>query len=177
MTWDFNIGVIAPCKGFKGGYDYNDSYYKYMNFIHEKNPYFIRVILARFIERYHILLLQGYVNNASMASDYSKLIGNRIRYFRNLRGMTQAELAEAIGIETSTLAHIEIGKNLPAISRLPRIAEVLDIEVYQLFIRREITDNHDLISKITDLLKSADDKQIRLIYEFIGCMLDITAKS
>lgn len=112
-----------------------------------------------------------------MASDFSKLLGNRIRYYRNLNNLTQAKLAEAIGIETSTLAHIEIGKNLPAISRLPKIAEVLKIEVYQLFIKKEITDNSDLINNITELLKTADDKQLRLIYKFIGNILDILAKS
>lgn len=111
-----------------------------------------------------------------MATDFSKLIGNRIRYFRNLKGMTQAELAEAIQIETSTLAHIEIGKNLPAISRLPLIAEKLGIEVYQLFTKKELAKNTDVIEEITTLLKSADDTQLRLIYELIGNALDISAK-
>lgn len=112
-----------------------------------------------------------------MATDFSKLIGNRIRYYRNLNGLTQAKLAEAVGVETSTLAHIEIGKNLPAISRLPRIAEVLGIEVYQLFVKKEVVNNDNLIDNIIELLKTADDMQLRLIYEFIGKMLDIMAKN
>ncbi len=111
-----------------------------------------------------------------MATDFSKLIGNRIRYFRNLKGMTQAELAEAIQIETSTLAHIEIGKNLPAISRLPLIAEKLGIEVYQLFIKKDVNKDSDIIEEIIGLLKSCDDTQLRLIYELIGNVLDISAK-
>lgn len=111
-----------------------------------------------------------------MATEFSKLIGSRIRYFRNLKGITQAKLAEKIGIETSTLAHIEIGKNLPSISRLPKIAEELGIEVYQLFIKREITTESDLLSEITELLKASDELQLRLIYDLIGNILDLSAK-
>ncbi len=111
-----------------------------------------------------------------MATQFSKLLGSRIRYFRKLNGLTQEKLAEKLGIETQTLAHIEIGKNLPSLSRLPLIAECLNIEVFQLFIKREVSSDSDMREAIIELLKSADDLQLRLIYDLIGNVLDLSAK-
>ena len=111
-----------------------------------------------------------------MATKFSKSLGSRIRYFRELRGYTQEKLSELIDCETSTLGHVEIGKNLPSLSRLEKIAKVLEIEVYQLFIKKDVEPGDDLREAILNLLKSADKKQLRLIYDFIGNILDITAK-
>lgn len=111
-----------------------------------------------------------------MATKFSKSLGSRIRYFRELKGLTQEKLAELIDCETSTLGHVEIGKNLPSLSRLEKTAKALDIEIYQLFIKKDIEAGDDIRNAIYDLLKSADKKQLRLIYECIGNMLDITAK-
>jgi len=110
-----------------------------------------------------------------MTSRFSKSLGSRIRYFRELRGFTQEALAELIDCETSTLGHVETGKNLPSISRLEKIAKILDIEVYQLFIKKNLEAGDDIREAITDLLKSAEKKQLRIIYECIANMLDITA--
>ncbi len=112
-----------------------------------------------------------------MATKFSKLVGSRIKYFRNLNDLTQAELAEKIGIEVSTLAHIEIGKNLPSMSRLPVIAESLNIEVFQLFMKKEPDSNAQIIESINELLKTADKVQLKLIYDLIGNVLDLSAKN
>ena len=125
---------------------------------------------------YHITLIFSIQDNLIMATRFSKSLGNRIRYFRELRGFTQEKLAELIECETSTLGHVETGKNLPSLSRLEKMAKVLDIEVYQLFIKKNIEPGDDLRDAIADLLKSADTKQLRLIYECLTNILDITAR-
>ena len=110
-----------------------------------------------------------------MITNFSKSLGRRIRYFRELKGLTQEKLAELIDCETSTLGHVEIGKNLPSLSRLEKMAQVLDIEVYQLFIKKDIEPDDDMLNAVYNLLKTADKRQLRLIYECLGNMLDITA--
>lgn len=112
-----------------------------------------------------------------MATEFGKLLGSRIRYFRKLNHLTQEQLAEKLGIEPETLSHIEIGKNLPAISKLPRYAEVLNVEVFQLMIKRDISSGGEVRDAINELLKSADELQLRLIYDLIGNILDLSAKS
>ncbi len=111
-----------------------------------------------------------------MATEFGKLIGSRIRYFRKLNGFTQEYLAEKLGIEPDTLSHIEIGKNLPSLSRIPRIAECLNIEPFQLLIKKDISSDTDIRAAINELLKCADDLQLRLIYDLIGNIIDLSAK-
>ena len=56
---------------------------------------------------------------------------------RNLRrkcGLTQAELAEKVNVSTHHIGMIETSRNYPALELVERIANVLGIEVYELFI-------------------------------------------
>jgi len=111
-----------------------------------------------------------------MATKFSKQLGNRIRHFRKLNGLTQEELSEKIGVENSTLGHIETGKNLPSMSRLPLIAEALNVEVFELFIGKETELNTDKVEAINKILKKLDKKQINLIYDLIFNLLDLSVK-
>lgn len=52
-------------------------------------------------------------------------IGEKIRLARDLKGMSQAELAEAVGVDVPSVSRWETGKTRPR-GKLPRIAEALD---------------------------------------------------
>lgn len=54
-------------------------------------------------------------------------LGTRINSVRNERGLTQAQLAEEVGIEARSLQRIEAGRTTPSIPRLCAIAEVLGV--------------------------------------------------
>ena len=56
-------------------------------------------------------------------------IGLRIAYFRKLRDLTQAELAEKVGINKNYLSHIESGSanKVASLPLLIRIAQILDV--------------------------------------------------
>ena len=56
-------------------------------------------------------------------------LGQRLTEARKARGMTQVELAEALGIAQQTLAHYEGGKVRVAVALLPPIAEILGVSV------------------------------------------------
>ena len=51
--------------------------------------------------------------------------GERLAVFRQNDGMTQAELAEAVGVSVSTVGHIETGRTLPSVSLLVKLSRVL----------------------------------------------------
>ena len=56
-----------------------------------------------------------------------------LRWWRRARGLTQAELAEASGVERSHLAKIERGEvNEPRPDTLRRLAEALGVDVMHL---------------------------------------------
>ena len=63
-------------------------------------------------------------------------IGERIRYIRNLRGMTQKELGKAIGFDDRTadirIAQYESGTRTPKANYVEAIAKALNVKTYAL---------------------------------------------
>lgn len=64
--------------------------------------------------------------------EYRKNFGQRLRFARQRRGMTQAVLAEEVGITAGVLSHYENGKSEPMISIAIRLSEVLKIPLLEL---------------------------------------------
>ena len=58
-----------------------------------------------------------------------KTVGDRIRYFRKDRKMTQDKLAELTGIHPVSIRKYETNKMQPQIEQIERIASVLDVNV------------------------------------------------
>ena len=46
-----------------------------------------------------------------MDKSLKKLFGQRVKYYRNLKGLSQENLAERVGISANTIGYIERGKN------------------------------------------------------------------
>ena len=61
------------------------------------------------------------------------MVGARIRMFRVDRGISQATLAERIGVTFQHVQKYEQGANRVGASRLAQIASVLDVSVGELF--------------------------------------------
>ena len=64
-------------------------------------------------------------------------IGEKIRYFRNLRGYTQAELGERVGVSFQAVSKWERGETLPDITALPDLAKVLQTSIDNILIGGE----------------------------------------
>jgi putative transcriptional regulator len=63
-----------------------------------------------------------------------KTLRNKIRHFRSLRdGMTQAELAKAVGVSRQTIISLERGKYNPSVLLAMEIAAALKTTVEELF--------------------------------------------
>jgi transcriptional regulator with XRE-family HTH domain len=58
---------------------------------------------------------------------------NNIKYLREIRGFTQHKLAELLGINQSTVAMWETGESMPRAALLPKIAEILNCTIDDLF--------------------------------------------
>ena len=68
--------------------------------------------------------------------------GNTVRQLREARGMTQAELAESIGVSSKTVSKWETGKGLPDITLLQPLAQALGISVIELMNGEQITNRN-----------------------------------
>lgn len=91
-----------------------------------------------------------------------KKLGLRIREERKRAGLTQEQLAEKVELSTDYIGYIERGKQAPYLKTLERIAQILGVEVYELFIFKETpesTERKEAIQAIVHLLhdKSPDD--------------------
>lgn len=64
-----------------------------------------------------------------------RLLGLTIAYYRKLRGLTQAELAEATNLSRTDISNIEApnGKTSISLNKLFDIADVLEVPVKDLF--------------------------------------------
>jgi len=70
-----------------------------------------------------------------------KILSTNIKYYRGLRGWSQAKLAEKIGISTNFLADIETGKSWISSLTLVKLANCFEIEAYELLIPEDTTND------------------------------------
>ena len=68
--------------------------------------------------------------------------GNTIKQLREYRGLTQAELAERIGVSSKTVSKWETAKGLPDISLLQPLAQALGFSVIELMNGEHITNRN-----------------------------------
>lgn len=88
--------------------------------------------------------------------DEIQYIGLRIAYFRKLRNLTQAQLAELVSINKNYLSHIESGSSYKVISLplLIKISKALDVKLSILVNLEEIDSPKDEIRKELDEMKA-----------------------
>ncbi len=60
-------------------------------------------------------------------------VGNRIKYIRKKRGLSQEKLALKAGIDRTYLAGIESGKRNATITSIEKIVVALDVSMSQFF--------------------------------------------
>lgn len=75
-----------------------------------------------------------------VTSEFAKMLGNRIKHRRLENGLTQEQLASALGIDTNTISRLECGSHLPSLRRLAELAQVLGISTGSLL--GEVSNNH-----------------------------------
>ncbi len=96
--------------------------------------------------------------------DTKELLGLKIKEFRKQKKITQEKLAEKLELDVGYISKLEVGRNFPTIGTLEKIANVLDVELYELFKYADIKDKDFKaeINKIYDELSK--DKQM-LLYQ------------
>jgi len=83
------------------------------------------------------------------------VIGHRLRFYRELRGLTQEHVSKWIGVNATMISQIELGQKGTSVSNLLVLAEKLNIPPIALLTTQELTeedllleaDFHDIISE------------------------------
>ena len=110
-----------------------------------------------------------------MVVELKNEIGVRVKSARNLRGLTQAELADKINKSFETISNLERGKTAPNFTTLNEIASALDVELKFFF---EFESNSSsphrsrLISELNAATLSVDDGKLALILALAKVVAD-----
>ena len=90
----------------------------------------------------------------------------RLKYYRKKLNMTQAQLAERIGVSEHYVRLIENGYNIPSVELFIEICKVLDVPAYNL-----LQSNNEAIRftnpELIEKLKSMDESQLNSILDII----------
>ena len=62
-----------------------------------------------------------------------KIVGNNIKMLRTDLGITQAQLAELVGVARVSIVSIENGRYIPTIETALRISKTLGVPIEQIF--------------------------------------------
>ena len=102
-------------------------------------------------------------------------VGERIRYFRNLRGWSQETLALQAEINPAFLGHLERGLKSPTIKTLEKIVRALDISLAELFADPQPVDNAKdaVIAQVCDQIRDLPLESIERINVIVRNVLAI----
>lgn len=104
-----------------------------------------------------------------------KEIGRKIQMAREEKGLTQEQLAKALGCSQSALSNYEKGKRRLYLSHMEKLSEILD-KPLEYFLESSLTgkdftsssiNNTELIEKINLLLKELDEENLRELLCYI----------
>ena len=108
-------------------------------------------------------------------------IGRFISECRKQKGLTQAQLAEALGVSDKTISRWETGKTMPDLSFYEPLCEILDIQISELLYARKMTDREKTVhgeKSALNIFKTKSQLQTFAILTetliFIGIIITIT---
>ncbi len=106
--------------------------------------------------------------------DLKKELGEKIKRFRKIRGLTQEQLAEMIDISARNLSNIEQGISFAKAETLENILKSLNISTQDLFSNNHIKSNEELLNEINKYVELAknDNKKLELIYKILKSVME-----
>ncbi|GBF23146.1 hypothetical protein tpqmel_0550 [Candidatus Gastranaerophilus sp. (ex Termes propinquus)] len=100
-----------------------------------------------------------------------KQLGRRIQDLRCAQDLSQEELAHRMGIATSSLSCIEVGRSYPKPATISMIADSLGVKVHELFNFTDFESSAEVFDSIVEKLKrikkSRNKELLVAIYQFI----------
>jgi transcriptional regulator with XRE-family HTH domain len=102
------------------------------------------------------------------------VMGQRIRSARRMRNMTAEVLAEAIGITSESLGHIECGARKPSLQTLYNLALTLDVSMDYL-VGRTLSPSETVVhSSLTESNLTAE--QEKLLMDLVRSIIPVIKK-
>lgn len=107
--------------------------------------------------------------------DIKRAVGKRIKIVRQRSGLTQDQLAEQVGLSPKYISGIERGVENPTMDILIRLAKMLGVEPYDLFLFGESEENEKALRKgIEKMVREADREKLQLYFDVMRNILQLT---
>lgn len=101
-------------------------------------------------------------------SDIAKFVGQRIRNYRLMRGLSQEKLAEIAGCHTTYIGQIERGEKNATIESIEKISSALKIPMSELFEKIDERKNSDSIPlKCYEFFSSKSKSEQERLYNLL----------
>jgi transcriptional regulator with XRE-family HTH domain len=126
-------------------------------------------VFVKLITQYPI---HGKRINAMDEADLRSLLSKNIKRFRQRKSWSQAKLAEKMNISTNYLSDIETGRGWVSPFSLVKLANALEVEVYELFKHQEMVS----INKVNIVNKCLEDFSSSLRVSFEKSIIDSMRK-
>lgn len=101
--------------------------------------------------------------------DYGS-IGQKIRQIRLKKGMTQEELAEAVGVGVTHISHLETGAGTVSLKVFLAIVNTLDCSADEILCKELRTARPILNSWLTDLVSDCDAAEIKILSDTVTAL-------
>lgn len=105
--------------------------------------------------------------------DNKKLLGKRIKEIRKNKNLTQEQLSELVGIETSSLSGIESGRFFPSLHVLEKISQILEVELVEFFKFSSVDIPADIDNAIENIIKNNNKENKILIYKMLKAVFSV----
>ena len=99
--------------------------------------------------------------------NFKKKFGKRLQEIRKGQKKTQAELAEAVGVDPKYISRIESGVSSPSFEMITKLSDALGLTPDYLFKFEHIESKEVLIDTINNKLETFDLEKIKLIARII----------
>lgn len=104
--------------------------------------------------------------------DYKKNLGKKIKEKRKELGLTQAGLAEKLGVECKYLSRLETGASTPSFAMLEKLSFVLGTDLAEFFIIDDTATKNAILKKINSRLTDASVESLNIIFKLINGVLN-----
>lgn len=100
-------------------------------------------------------------------------LGENIKFYRKQKKMTQADLAEALGVFSTTISAWEVGRNKPLIDKIEMMAKIFNVTKSELlgetiddFFSNKKDDSNKTLDYLMVILKTLNADRQAKVYDF-----------
>lgn len=103
-----------------------------------------------------------------MMSEIAKIVGSRIRIYRNRASLSQEQLAEIAGLHTTYIGQLERGEKNATIQTIEKIALALNLPMEIMFCKIiPGLSQKNVPLQCYDLINSLEEEDQKAMYQFI----------